>query len=89
MTAIESLREEITALDRQLFALFARRMELSRMIAHEKKALGMPICDPGREKTVRENAQYAVGGVLAPYAAELSDTLMQLSREYQEKTIGK
>ena len=88
MTTLQSLREEITAADNQLYALFARRMELSRLIGREKKALGMPIRDPEREQAVRENARARVGETLAPYAEELSDTLMRLSREYQESLFS-
>ena len=89
MTTLESLRAEIDRTDAQIYALFARRMELSRLIGREKKALGTAICDPGREETVRENARARVGEALAPYALSLCDTLMRLSRAYQEQSVSK
>lgn len=88
MTSLEALRREIDQTDAELYALFARRMALSRRIGREKKALGMAIRDPEREKTVRENARARVGEALAPYAEALCDTLTGLSRAYQAESIS-
>ncbi len=84
---LETLREEISAVDDQLYALFARRMEISRQIGRQKDALGLPIYDAEREKKVMENARARAGESLAPYAEELCQTLMQLSRQYQQKDL--
>ncbi len=87
MTTLESLRAEIDRADEQMMLLFCRRMELSRLIGREKKALGMAVIDPGREAVVRENARARAGEALAPYAAEMYDTLLRVSRAYQAASV--
>lgn len=52
-TELEVLRDAIDAVDRDLVVLLARRRELVRRIASEKRALGMPPFDAAREERVR------------------------------------
>ena len=81
---LAGLRAEIEKTDDALYALFARRMALSLEIGREKKALGRDVRDPAREKIVLQNARARAGEALAPYAETLCETLMRLSRAYQE-----
>ena len=50
---LEVLRDAIDAVDRDLVVLLARRRDLVRRIAGEKRALGMPPFDAAREERVR------------------------------------
>ena len=47
---LTDLRREMDAIDRELLALFARRMALSGEIAGLKKAAALPVFDPAREE---------------------------------------
>ena len=82
---LKELREEIDTVDEALTALFLRRMALSREIGRIKAERGLPLRVPEREKELlarrREQA-----GELADYAEALYDTLLSLSRRYQEDT---
>ena len=57
---LESLREEIRALDEQLVRLVDRRRSLAIEIGRVKEELGLPVMDPSQEaRVVRRAAQIA------------------------------
>ncbi len=80
-----ALRNEIDEIDRQLSALFVRRMALSAQIAAVKAAEGLPVFQPAREESVLAavcaNAPEALRGDLR----ELYRTIFALSRKRQEE----
>ena len=45
-------REEIEAIDREIIALLAKRLELGKRTGPLKRAAGLPILDPTREAAV-------------------------------------
>lgn len=49
---LDSLREEIDSIDKELLKLLSRRMEISRMVADIKQRLGTPVYDELREKMI-------------------------------------
>jgi chorismate mutase/prephenate dehydratase len=49
---VTELREEITALDRELVAALNRRLEVVRRLHDHKLATGIPLRDPGREDSM-------------------------------------
>lgn len=49
---LDDLRLEIDAVDDQLAALFARRMELADQVARAKRESGGPVFQPGREEAI-------------------------------------
>ena len=49
MDALNHLRQEIDALDRELIQLFAKRLELVTQVGEVKHEKGLPIYAPDRE----------------------------------------
>ena len=82
-------REKIDELDRQLVALFAERMELSRAIAECKKENGLPVLDASREKEKLDRVAEQSPAELREYTRRLYTLLIELSRDYQRELIGK
>jgi chorismate mutase len=50
--SLDDLRREIAAVDDDLVALIARRLELAHRIGDCKRRLGLPVLDPAREAEV-------------------------------------
>lgn len=83
MTELESARGQMNEINGRMLRLFRERMELSARIAEIKRESGLPVRDEARERDILENAA-AQSGELSPYAVRFFETLMALSREYQE-----
>ena len=82
---LAAYRKQLDAADAALLRAFARRMELSRAIGAYKKEHGLPVLDAAREKTVIESRRRMVPEDWADAAGKLTETLLRLSREEQEK----
>jgi len=68
---LETLREQLNALDRELLELAARRQALSTEIARVKRESGLPTRDFGREREVLTRARaYAADLGISPALAE-------------------
>lgn len=82
---IETLRASIDAIDDQLIALFEARMALVKEIGQLKKQTEQPILDTSRETHVINRIKKQLQNhALEPYAIQLFQTLMQLSKDYQQ-----
>ncbi len=81
--SIETLREEIDGIDKELLALFASRMELSKEIGAIKDAEGLPVLDRRREQAKMNAVREAAPEQLEAYVHSLYDLLFTLSRDYQ------
>ena len=77
---MKELREQIDRIDAELFRLFGERMDVVRQVALYKKAHGLPVLDPVRERE-------KLAEIDCPYEKKLCETLMELSREYQEGIV--
>ena len=81
---LAALRAEIDCVDRDMAALFERRMRAVAAIADYKRANGLPILDAAREEAViRKNVGLIGDAELRPYYAKLLCDLMRTSRSYQ------
>lgn len=85
---LTELRREIDAVDREILALFARRMALSREIAQVKETAQLPVFDPRREEEKLRQAADAVPPELSESARALYRLLMAQSRALQERTLS-
>ena len=86
MDGLEEAREGINDTDRQMAALFCRRMEYSRIIGDYKAAHGLPIRDEDRERTLRErNLSYIASPEMKEYYGHFLDAVIDISCEYQQK----
>ena len=88
MTELEKARAEIDLCDREMAALFVRRMAAVEHIADYKTAAGLPVLDAAREaEVIRRNCD-ALGD--SPYTEEyraLLTAMMAISRGYQSRRI--
>ena len=85
---LEKQRAEIDAIDREIVALFERRMQVVVDVARIKKENGIAILDASREKEVIAKMQsYLKDAALKEELAEAYETLMKVSKDYQQKQI--
>ena len=85
---LEKQRAEIDAIDREIVALFERRMQVVVDVARIKKEKGIAILDASREKEVIAKVQsYLKDAALKEELAEAYETLMKVSKDYQQKQI--
>jgi 3-deoxy-7-phosphoheptulonate synthase/chorismate mutase len=62
---IESIRAEISALDREVLEAFNRRLELVARLRRHKDALGLDFHDPDRERRMLDELLAANTGPLS------------------------
>ena len=85
---LEKQRAEIDAIDREIVVLFERRMQVVVDVARIKKENGIAILDASREKEVIAKVQsYLKDAALKEELAEAYETLMKVSKDYQQKQI--
>ena len=86
---LEKQRAEIDAIDREIVALFERRMQVVVDVARIKKENGIAILDASREKEVIAKGQsYLKDAPLKEELAEVYDTMMKVSKDYQKKRMN-
>ena len=86
---LEKQRAEIDAIDREIVALFERRMQVVVDVARIKKENGIAILDATREKEVIAKVQsYLKDDHLKEELAEAYETLMKVSKDYQKKRMN-
>ncbi len=85
MSKLDDNRNKINVLDRELAALFEKRMQCVAEIAEEKSKIVKNVFDPDREKFVIENAVSAVSDEkLKDYTVEFFKDIMEVSKKYQK-----
>jgi chorismate mutase len=78
---VTELREEITALDRELLAAVNRRLEIVRRLHDHKLANGIPLRDHGREDAMLALLAGENGGPLSDAGlADLYRFVLDLTR---------
>ena len=80
---LTALREQIDEVDRQLVALFRQRMAISKIVAANKKAHGLPTLDPDRERALLTKVRDQAGEKLADYVEAVFRSILSASRSYQ------
>ena len=89
MRDIKDIRADINEIDRQMRALFVERMRLAEEVAEYKRAHGLAVHDPARERDVIEkNKKELDGEVLRPYYESFLQSNMDISRSYQDMLIS-
>ncbi len=88
MEELSKAREIIDNTDREMAALFVRRMEAVRTIAAYKKERGLPIEVPEREQAVIEkNSAFVEDPLVRAHYVQFLQNTMQVSRDFQHKLI--
>ena len=83
------LRARMDAIDRELFALLEKRMDVSAEMADYKKAHDIPVFDEAREEQMKANIRYLVRPETVDLMMMMYDTILQTSRDYQNEMIEK
>ena len=89
MDELQELRREIDGIDRELVELFRRRMDVARRVGAYKRANGIPVLDPERERQVLQSKGGLAGEELRPAVITLFQTVMALSRRQQRDLMGR
>ena len=85
---ITELRNDINAIDEEICKLFVKRMNTAVGIAQYKKAHNLPVLDASRERAVLQKVSDLTGEQFEAYARTLYQTLMDVSKAYQNEVIG-
>lgn len=80
---LDAMREEINQIDREMVGLFRRRMELSKAIGAYKQERRLPVQDPARERELLGRVAEQAGEELSEYAQSVYQTILAVSRSYQ------
>lgn len=88
MPSIDSLREEIEAVDVRIIAMIAERVRLAKAVGCEKAAAGYPVIDPAREAAVvsRASVLARANGLPEDDIRALYWRLVAMTRRVQLKT---
>lgn len=82
---LEDCRREIDRINREMLSLFVERMRAVEGIAEYKRAKGLPILDPARERDILATVAESVPPELSSYAKSFFASLMEVSRAYQTR----
>ena len=86
---LQQARQEIDTVDREMAALFERRMVAVAQVADYKKKNGLPIFDPDREDAVvAKNMAYITDENLRSFYVTFMRDTMRVSRLYQRKQLS-
>ncbi len=86
---IDSLREEINQIDKQLADAFQWRMRLAMEIGKYKQENGLPVLDPAREREVLSRVLARTDEDMVMYVKQLYHTVFDLSRSYQQRLLAR
>ena len=88
MNELENLREKIDTIDREMIALFEKRMDVVCDIAKYKKKNKLPILNQGREDIVISKVKSIIkNNDYTDSAAAFIKEVMGISKDLQQKII--
>lgn len=87
MDSLTKARETIDRVDAEMARLFEARMAAVREVAAYKKEHGLPLEDKAREKELLRREVLLVSPEIRPYFERFLRSTLQLSKEYQHRTI--
>lgn len=89
MENLDTLREKIDKIDKEMISLFEKRMYVAKQIGEYKIKNNLPVLNTKREEIVLENCvnnlEYKN---MEKYAKDFMKNVMKISRDYQ-KDISK
>ena len=90
MNELENLREKIDTIDKEMIALFEKRMDVVADIATYKIKNNLPVLNQNREDIVVSKVKSTVKNKdYADSAADLIKNIMEISKKFQQKLISK
>ena len=89
MNELENLREKIDSIDKEMIALFEKRMDIVADIAAYKIKNNLPVLNQNREDIVVSKVKSTVKNKdYADSAADLIKNIMEISKKFQQKLIS-
>ncbi|MBP3436648.1 MAG: chorismate mutase [Clostridia bacterium] len=89
MNDLEKAREAIGEIDKEMAALFEKRMAAAARIADYKRKNGLSVKDEEREKAlIEKNCSFLTSADLAPYYTRFLEEIISVSCDYQEKLLA-
>ncbi|MBQ7109485.1 MAG: chorismate mutase [Clostridia bacterium] len=82
---LEELRKDIDTIDDEILELFLKRMEKASRVADYKRENNLSTLQKGREREILKKVAEKSGDEMADYSRMLFQTLMDLSKSYQNK----
>jgi len=90
MNELENLREKIDTIDKEMIALFEKRMDVVADIAAYKIKNKLPVLNQNREDIVVSKVKSTVKNKdYTDSAADLIKDIMEISKKFQQKIISK
>jgi len=90
MNELENLREKIDAIDKEMIALFEKRMDIVADIAAYKIKNNLPILNQNREDIVISKVKAIVkNNDYTDSAIDFIKDIMEISKKFQQKIISK
>lgn len=90
MNELENLREKIDTIDKEMIALFEKRMDIVADIAAYKIKNNLPVLNQNREDIVVSKVKSTVKNKdYADSATNLIKDIMEISKKFQQKLISK
>lgn len=88
MRELADIRKDLDQVDREIVALFEKRMGLTTQVAQYKISKGMPVLDRSREEIVLQSrASMLEDSRFCGEVRELFECIMALSRREQERLV--
>lgn len=86
---INLARKTIDEVDREIAALFEKRMKAAKEVAQYKQERGLQVFDAAREQAIlARNVNYIAQEDLRPYYAHFQQAMMDVSKAYQRRLIS-
>lgn len=88
MENLNDARKEINAIDREMAALWLKRMEAVKAVVEFKKANGIPVLDTAREAALLESNLGQIPENLRDFYIEFQRGVVGVSKMYQREVLG-
>ncbi|MBQ8414931.1 MAG: chorismate mutase [Clostridia bacterium] len=86
--SLDRARKEINEIDKEMAALFVRRMKAAEAVAEYKKQRGLAILDEAREnEVIQRNSAFVEEDVIREYYVNFLRDTMAVSRAYQSRLM--
>lgn len=84
---LNEIRSQIDAVDDEMTALLAKRLQIVSQVAQAKKETGKLVRDPAREAAILKRIAERTGEEYAEYILTVYQTIFDVSCHYQEEII--
>ncbi len=88
MTELEKARQTINEVDKEMAALFVKRMQAAKTVAEYKREHGLQVFDAAREaEVIKRNSGMIEDETLKSYYVEFLQNNMDVSKTYQHRIL--